>query len=63
VKPNGIAAKKWKAGDLFSKYASSVWYKSAMPAPTASKVSKERTRAPAGKTSIFIRPPVVSPTV
>jgi hypothetical protein len=36
---------------------------SAIPAPTASKVSNARTNAPAGNTSILMRPPVASPTV
>ena len=36
---------------------------SAMPAPTASKVSNGFTSAPAGNTSILMRPPVASPIV
>ena len=36
---------------------------SATPAPTASKVSNGRTSAPAGNTSILMRPPVAAPIV
>ena len=36
---------------------------SATPAPTASKLSNGRTNAPAGKTSILMRPPVAVPIV
>jgi hypothetical protein len=32
-----------------------------MPALTASKVSKARTNAPAGNTSMLMRPPVAAP--
>jgi hypothetical protein len=36
---------------------------SAIPAPTASKVSNGRTSAPAGNTSILMRPPLAAPIV
>ena len=64
MKPNGtVLAKKLEAGAFLSKYAGEEWKISATPALTASKVSNGRTRAPAGNTSILIRPPLASPIV